>query len=61
MLGIARAEFGTLELGGGPAGTFLENVVGVALTRLLCCRFPLLGEALSVLSSVYSQTAFSPY
>lgn len=42
MLGIARAEFGTLELGSGPAGTFLENAVGVALSCLLCCWFPLL-------------------
>lgn len=35
MLGITRAEFGTSGLGGKPAGTFLENVVGVALSHLL--------------------------
>ena len=62
MLGITRAEFGTLGLGGKPARTFLENVVGVALGCLLSCRFPLLGEALSLLlNSVYSQTAFILY
>lgn len=38
MLGITIAEFGTLGLGGKPAGTFLENVVGVALSHLLSCR-----------------------
>lgn len=42
MLGIARAEFGTLGLGDDPAGTFLENVVGVTLSHLLSCRFSLL-------------------
>lgn len=62
MLGITIAEFGMLGLGGKPAGTFLENVVGVALSHLLSCRFVLLGEALSwLLNSVYSQTAFILY
>lgn len=62
MLGITIAEFGTLGLGGIPAGTFLENVVGVAFSHLLYCRFVLLGEALSwLLNSVYSQTAFILY
>lgn len=35
MLGIVRAEFGTLGHGGEPVGTFVENVVGVALSHLL--------------------------
>lgn len=62
MLGITRAEFGTLGLGSGPAGTFLENAVGVALSCLLCCWFPLLGKTLNfLLSGVYSQTTFNPF